>query len=96
MFASSAGNNANKHYESQFSDDGNGYHDFDSSGATDIALRVRPSSWIVLQRNDQFGASANDYDLFVCLPGLKPVKFKLQKSACRGSTRVTKWNYIEF
>ena len=88
VYVSSAGNNANKHYTGTFSDDGNGYHDFDDSGATDIALRVRPRSWIVLKWNDQFGASANDYDLFVCLPGLKPVKFNLQNSACRGSTRL--------
>ena len=87
VYVSAAGNNANKHYTGTFSADGNGYHDFDSSGATDIALRVRLSNAFVLQWNDQFGASANDYDLFVCLPGLKPVKFNLQNGACRGSTR---------
>ena len=87
VFVSAGGNNANKHYTGTFSDDGNGYHDFDSSSATDIALRVEPSSWIMLQWNDQFGFSSNDYDLFVCSPGRKPVKFNLQNGVCKGSTR---------
>ena len=42
---------------------------------------------MVLQWNDQFGSSGNDYDLFVCPPGLKPVKFNLQNDVCEGSTR---------
>ena len=87
VFVSAAGNNANKHYEGQFSDDGDGYHDFDSSSATDIALRVEVGTSVVLQWNDQFGSSGNDYDLFVCPPGLKPVKFNLQNDVCEGSTR---------
>ena len=86
VFVSAAGNNANKHYEGQFSDDGNGYHDFDPSGATDIALRIGTGASVVLQWNDQFGSSGNDYDLFVCPPGLKPVKFNLQNDVCEGST----------
>ena len=87
VFVSAAGNNANKHYEGQFSDDSDGYHDFDSSSATDIALRVEVGTSVVLQWNDQFGSSGNDYDLFVCPPGLKPVKFNLQNDVCKGSTR---------
>ena len=41
VFVSAAGNSANKHYEGQFSDGGNGYHDFGPSGSTDISLRIR-------------------------------------------------------
>ena len=85
VFASSAGNSANGHYSGAFSDDSNGYHDFDNSAETDIALRVRLGTQLFLQWNDQFGASGNDYDLFVCPPGLKPVKFNLQNGVCRGS-----------
>ena len=87
VFASSAGNNNNKHYTGTFSDDGNGYHDFDSSSSTDIALRIGVGNSIALQWNDQFGSSGNDYDLFVCQPGLKPVKFNLQNGVCSGSVR---------
>jgi len=87
VFASSAGNNNNKHYTGTFSDDGNGYHDFDSSSATDISLRIGVGNSVALQWNDQFGSSGNDYDLFVCPPGLKPVKFNLQNNLCAGSNR---------
>ncbi len=77
MFASAAGNRSVKHYTGQSSNDGNGYHDFDVSGATDIALRVRLGTALVLQWNDQFGSSGNDFVLFVRLPSLRPVKFNL-------------------
>ena len=92
VFASAAGNFAAGHYTGMFSDDGNGYHDFDSSSATDIALRVEPAGStvlhsIILQWNDEFGASTNDYNLFLCPPGLKPVKFNPQNGVCKGSTR---------
>ena len=88
VFVSSAGNNARRHYDGQFSDDGNGYHDFnDDPNVTDIALRVDVSRRAVLQWNDQFGSSGNDYDLFLCRPGLKPVKFNLQNGKCEGSNR---------
>ena len=88
VFVSAAGNNANKHYGGQFSDDGNGYHDFDPSLATtDIALRIEVGRSVILQWNDEFGSSGNDYDLFLCPPGLKPVKFNLQNDVCESSTR---------
>ncbi len=88
VFVSAAGNSANKHYDGQFSEGGSGYHDFDGSSETDIALRIGVGRSVVLQWNDQFGSSDNDYDLFVCPPGLKPVKFNLQNDVCEGSTRV--------
>ena len=91
VFASAAGNYADGHYAGAFSDDGNGYHDFDDDpDATDIALRVGLGSSLLLQWNDQFGASSNDYDLFVCPPGLKPVKFNLQNDICEGSNQEQK------
>ena len=87
VFVSAAGNNSSRHYEADFLDGGDGYHAFD--GDRDIALRIRGSfPGATLQWNDPFGASGNDYDLFVCPPGLKPVKFNLQNNVCRGSTGV--------
>ena len=40
VFVSAAGNNANKHYGGEFVYGESGFHDFDPSGATDIALRI--------------------------------------------------------
>ena len=87
VFTSSAGNNSDSHYTGQFIDGGDDYHDFDDSSETDIALRVALGLKLHLQWNDQFGSSGNDYDLFVCPPGLKPVKFNLQNDVCEGSNR---------
>ena len=87
VFVSAAGNSGDRHYAGVFVDGGDAYHDFDPSGATDIALRVSLGTWLVLQWNDQFGSSGNDYDLFICPPGLKPIKFNLQNDICEGSTR---------
>ena len=88
VFVSAAGNYAQRHYEGEFVDGGDGYHDFDHSGGTDIALRIDTGddgTSVILQWNDRFGASTNDYDLYVCPPGLKPVKFNLQNDICTGS-----------
>ena len=87
VFTSAAGNNAVSHYTGQFIDGGDDYHDFDDSSETDIALRVALGLMLHLQWNDQFGSSGNDYDLFVCPPGLKPVKFNLQNDVCEKSDR---------
>ena len=88
VFVSAAGNYAQRHYEGLFSDGGDDYHDFDDSSDTDIALRayVGTGTRVILQWNDPFGASDNDYDLFACPPGLKPVKLNLQNNICDGST----------
>ena len=91
VYVSAAGNYAQRHYEGEFDDGGNGFHDFDASrDATDTALRVRIGVGVTvfLQWNDQFGASSNDYDLYACRPGLKPTKFNLQNGQCEGGTRL--------
>ena len=90
VFVSAAGNYAQRHYEGEFVDGGDGYHDFDHSGGTDTALRIDTGddgTAVILQWNDRFGASTNDYDLYVCPPGLKPVKFNLQNDICTGSNQ---------
>ena len=86
VFVSAAGNSAEEHYEGDFVDGGDGYHAFD--GVSDISMRVSAGLFVnvLLQWNDPFGASANDYDLFICPAGLKPVKFNLQNGLCAGST----------
>ena len=89
VFVSAAGNYAQRHYEGEFVDGGDGYHDFDDSGGTDTALRIDTDDGtaVILQWNDKFGESGNDYDLYVCPPGFKPVKFNLQNDICTGSNR---------
>lgn len=89
VYVSAAGNDAEEHYEATFSDGGSGYHDFDSSSETDIALRIDLLAFtrVVLQWNDPFGESDNDYDLFVCPPGIKPLKFNIQNGICDSSIR---------
>ena len=91
VYVSHAGNNASAHYEAQFSDGGDGFHDFDASGATDISLRIYLAfgTSVFLQWNDRFGESDNDYDLYVCQWARKPTKFNLQNGGgriCKGST----------
>ena len=41
---------------------------------------------IRLQWNDPFGESGNDYDIYVCPPGIKPLKFNLQNDVCNSSS----------
>ncbi len=87
VFVSAAGNDARRHYEADFVDAGDGFHAFD--GDRDIALRVHgASAGAILQWNDPFGASGNDYDMFMCPPDLWPDKFNLQNGVCRASDRV--------
>ena len=88
VFASAAGNAADEHYEGDFVDGGDGYHAFD--GDSDVSMRVRSGDFVnvILQWNDKFGTSNNDYDLFLCPPGLRPVKFNLQNNICEESTSV--------
>ena len=91
VFVSAAGNDAFRHYEADFVDGGGGYHAFD--GDSDISLRVTGArAGAILQWNDPFGTSGNDYDMFMCPPGLKPVKFNLQNRICNSSIRVQDGN----
>ena len=85
VFASAAGNYADEHYEGDFMDGGNGYHAFDGAGGSDISMRVRTpfgGVLVILQWNDKYGASGNDYDLYVCPAGLRPTTFNLVNDIC--------------
>ena len=86
VFVSAAGNHAREHYEGDFVDAGDGFHAFD--GSTDIAMRLNFFflTSMILQWNDQFGASNNDYDLYVCRAGIRPTFFNLENGLCYGST----------
>jgi subtilisin family serine protease len=67
-YHSSAGNEAESHVEQDFLPigDGNGAHDFAAGGKDAFDAMIVPAGatlTCILQWNDPFGASANDYDL---------------------------------
>ncbi|OPZ74583.1 MAG: Extracellular serine protease precursor [Firmicutes bacterium ADurb.Bin456] len=69
LYISSAGNDAERHYQGRYYDGGDGCHDF-SEGSSDfknIKIRIPRGVEItvVLQWDDKFGASSNDYDLYL-------------------------------
>ena len=63
IYASSAGNNGRGHYQGDYHNDGNNSHD--KVWYIDFYPPFS-SAIIVLQWNDAFGASGNDYDLYLC------------------------------
>lgn len=69
IYVSSAGNDAQSHYQGMHYDQGDGCHDF-SGGSSDyknLYVRIQPgeTAIIVLQWDDKFGSSSNDYDLYL-------------------------------
>ncbi|MFZ3011410.1 MAG: immunoglobulin-like domain-containing protein [Minisyncoccia bacterium] len=67
VYVSSAGNNAEEHYQGIFNDNGSGWHDF-SAGLNQVLLVSVPNGGSIipiLQWNDSFGSSSNDYDLYL-------------------------------
>ena len=97
VFVSAGGNLAQRHYEAEFVDGGDGFHAFAPNDtamaiATGFVLvspgSVRGRVTAILQWSDRWGAAATDYDLFVCVGGWKPTKFNLQNGRCVGSTRI--------
>ncbi|MDD4238765.1 MAG: S8 family serine peptidase [Desulfotomaculaceae bacterium] len=68
-YVSSAGNYAYNHYQGTYRNGGNNFHDF-SNGTSDyedlyIKVPFGNNVLILLQWNDEFGASNNDYDLWL-------------------------------
>ena len=87
VFVSSAGNSAKWHYDGIFAaGTGNysAYHDFAAGGGdTALGITVRKgASVIILQWNDQFGNSGNDYDLYVCHRGFQPTPYNTNNGIC--------------
>ena len=74
VYVSSAGNDARRHYEADYAAGVNGLHDY---GGGDHGMSVTVSGdgqmTVLLQWNDRFGVSGNDYDLWVCPAGWNPV-----------------------
>ncbi|MGG7177464.1 S8 family serine peptidase [Clostridium paraputrificum] len=69
-YMSSAGNSATSHYTGLYYNGGYNNHDFSSGKKPDdknMYIRVKPgeSAIVVLQWDDQFGNSNNDYDLYL-------------------------------
>ena len=71
VYVSSAGNTAQHHYQGDFfSDGGTNFTDFSQGNdptfkSLYVSLPPASTIWIVLEWDDQFGHSANDYDLFL-------------------------------
>ena len=75
IYVSSAGNDAQSHYQGRYYNQGDGFHDF-SEGSSDfknVYIEIKPSETIqvVLQWDDKFGSSSNDYDLLLWNPSLE-------------------------
>jgi len=69
LYVSAAGNDAGRHYQGMFFDNGSGWHDFSSGSGTsrNIYMDVPPGEkvTVVLQWNDPWNCSENDYDLYL-------------------------------
>ena len=93
VFVSAAGNYAQRHYEGEFVDGGNRYHDFDAGAETDTALRVRVGSGVsvFLQWSDKFGESVNDYDLYACRPWIETHQVQPPERPLQGRHKNTGW-----
>lgn len=69
LYVSAAGNDANHHYQGLFFDEGNNWHDFSegNSLSKNLYVDIPPggSVIIVLQWNDPWVSSGNDYDLYL-------------------------------
>lgn len=68
IYVSSAGNGATEHFQGQFYNDGSGLSDFSYGTNPDvkgILMTIEPGEYIdiVMQWDDPFGGSSNDYDL---------------------------------
>jgi subtilisin family serine protease len=69
LYVSAAGNDAGRHYQGMFFDNGSGWHDFSlgTSTSRNIYVDVPPGekTTVVLQWNDPWNCSENDYDLYL-------------------------------
>lgn len=68
IYITSAGNASMGHYQDIFNGDNNNFHDFsENEGIQSLPVYVPPNGLIqvVLQWDDRFGWSSNDYDLYL-------------------------------
>lgn len=68
LYVSAAGNDAGRHYQGMFYDNGSGWHDFSSGTSSSKNLYVDIPAGekvtVVLEWNDPWNCSKNDYDLY--------------------------------
>lgn len=68
LYVSAAGNDAERHYQGMYFDNGSGWHDFSAgtSNSRNIYMDIpqREKVTVVLQWNDPWDCSANNYDLY--------------------------------
>ena len=70
LYITAAGNFAQEHYQGRFcgyEDQGYLWHDFQGKSGRDLKFTVPPglAGHVILQWDDRFGSSANNYDLFL-------------------------------
>ena len=70
LYITAAGNFAEEHYQADFNgyeDHGYLWHNFNGSFGRDMKFTVQPglAGHVILQWDDKFGSSANNYDLFL-------------------------------
>lgn len=70
LYITAAGNFAKEHYQAPFSgyeDQGYQWHDFNGSKSRDLHFTVSPglAGHVIIQWDDRFGLSSNNYDLFL-------------------------------
>jgi subtilisin family serine protease len=65
IYMTAAGNAGDRHYQSEFIDDGEGFHSF--NGKSGIPVEIQPGVIIsmYLQWDDRFGDAKKDYDLYL-------------------------------
>ena len=68
VYVSAAGNDAQRHYQGDFQDDGTGWHDFSGPANTSqnrlyVDIPVGDAVTVVLQWNEPFGEAGSNYDL---------------------------------
>lgn len=90
-FHSAAGNDADRHYEATFrASPGSDFHDF-RAGPVDeaAAIGVPPHETVIciLQWNDPFAGSANDYDLYLLDASLDPANPRDQSTTVQSGTQ---------
>ncbi len=84
VFVSAAGNSGLKHYTGDFNPGPGNYHTF-GPGDQSLTISLRATARFFFQWNDEFGASNNDYDLYVCFQGYELTNLNIDRGYCEYS-----------
>ena len=84
IYITSAGNNAENHYQGDYFEDGNHMHDFSRGSNKYLDVTIAPGEELqaFLQWNDKWGASSNDYDLYLYRQ-IGPFEYEILKSSTK-------------